>query len=57
MPATTHRTKEAVRDWLDERSRADDAPPSPEEVRRQLGWDLIPANRRPALDGCEEPRR
>lgn len=47
MASTTRPTREAVRDWLDERTRADDAPPSPEEIRRQLGWDLIPENKRP----------
>lgn len=44
---TTHPTKQLVRDYLDERTRSDDPPPAPAEIRRQLGWDLLPANRHP----------
>ena len=29
-----------------ERRRADPAPPAPERIREQLGWWLIPANKR-----------
>lgn len=47
MQTVTHPMKEAVRDWLDERTRADDPPPSPEEIRRQLGWGMLPANQQP----------
>lgn len=39
---TTHPSKEQVRDYLAQR-RLPNAPPppSPAEVRRQLGWDLV----------------
>jgi hypothetical protein len=44
MP-TTHPSKEQVRDWLRlRRTLAYPAPPpSPEQIRRELGWDLIRA--------------
>lgn len=44
MIHTTHPSKQIVRDYMDKRTLADDPPPTPDEVRRQLGWDLIPAN-------------
>jgi hypothetical protein len=47
MPSSKRATKEVVRDWLDERSRSDDPPPSRDEIRRQMGWDMIPENKRP----------
>ena len=47
MTQTTHPTKQLVRDYLDKRTRSDDLPPAPAEIRGQLGWDLLPANRQP----------
>lgn len=44
MTSTTKPDKQAVRDWLDRRAHEDEAPPTPEEVRRQLGWGLVPEN-------------
>lgn len=41
MTQTTHPTKQLVRDYMDERTRSDDPPPTPDEIRRQLGWNLI----------------
>lgn len=35
--------KQQVRQWLQERQVQRTAPPSPEEIRRQLGWFLVPA--------------
>jgi transposase len=44
MPATSHPPKHLVREYLERRSRDPKPPPSPEEVRRLLGWSmLIPA--------------
>lgn len=36
----THPTKEQVRAYMAARERARRPPPSPEEIRRQLGWRL-----------------
>jgi hypothetical protein len=47
MTQTTHPTKQLVRDYLDARTRSTEPPPTPTEVRTQLGWDLIPADRQP----------
>lgn len=47
---TTIPTKQLVRDYMDERTRATEPPPSPEEIRRQLGWAMLPANRQPDRD-------
>jgi hypothetical protein len=41
MPATTHPPKHVVRAYLERRSRDPKPPPTPEEIRRQLGWDLL----------------
>ena len=40
----THPTKEAVRNWLIQRTNQRSELPSPEEIRRQLGWYLIQEN-------------
>ena len=52
MSATTHPPKHLVREYLERRTREQKPPPSLEEVRRQLGWDMLmpadlklPANR------------
>lgn len=47
MITTTHPTKEAVREYMGRRIWSPDPPPTPDEIRRELGWDLIPENRRP----------
>jgi hypothetical protein len=39
--------KQLVRDYMDRRAESDDPPPSRDEIRRQLGWDLLPENKRP----------
>lgn len=46
MTDTTHPTKEAVREFILERTHAESPLPSPEEIRRQLGWHLIQSNGR-----------
>lgn len=38
-------TKEQVREWQQQRPNDHTPPPSPEEIRRQLGWDLVPENK------------
>jgi hypothetical protein len=44
MTAVTHPTKEAVRHYLQERAHALTPPGTPVEIRRQLGWWLLPQN-------------
>lgn len=34
-------TKEQVRKWMQDRQAQRTAPPSPEEIRRQLGWGMV----------------
>ena len=45
MPKTkvSHPSKERVRDYMDRRTHAedDDPPPTPQEVRDQLGWHVV----------------
>jgi hypothetical protein len=38
----TKPTKEQVRAYQQERQRATTPPPSPEQIRRELGWHLKP---------------
>lgn len=53
MIDTTRPPKETVRQYMERRTLAEDPPPTPEEIRQQLGWYLIPENRRPDLrDQC-----
>jgi hypothetical protein len=41
MPTINHPPKHIVRDYLTRRSRDATPPPTPEEIRRQLGWGLL----------------
>lgn len=41
---TTKPTKEKLREWLDSRTHSESPPPTPEEIRRGLGWDMLPNN-------------
>jgi hypothetical protein len=51
MTETTKPDKLRVRAYMERRTHAQlDPPPTPEEIRRQLGWHLIPANRQPDRD-------
>lgn len=47
MANTTHPSKQLVRDFMDARTRSLDPPPDSDEIRRQLGWYLLPQNRQP----------
>lgn len=38
---TTKPTPEQVRKWMQKRQTEKTPPASPEEIRRQLGWNLI----------------
>lgn len=44
MASTTHPSKEAVRGYMVDPKRKESPPPAPEEIRRQLGWYLVPIN-------------
>jgi hypothetical protein len=46
MTATTHPTKEAVRKFMRKRQVEHKPPPSPEQIKRELGWHLVEAERR-----------
>jgi hypothetical protein len=48
MTATTHPSKEQTRLWLQMRKFSRRPPPSPDEIRRQLGWKLLPNNGKPS---------
>lgn len=46
MPQTSNRpTNEQVRSWMQQRQADRSPPPTPEEIRRQLGWRLVEAER------------
>lgn len=44
MPDVTHPPKEAVREYMQQRTHATTPPADLEEIRRQLGWWLLPHN-------------
>ena len=46
---TTRPSKQAVRDHMERRTHQEDPPPSPEEIRRELGWELIKHDRFPEV--------
>jgi hypothetical protein len=41
MSAIIHPPKHLVREYLARRTREQKPPPSPEEIRRQLGWGML----------------
>jgi hypothetical protein len=41
MSAITHPPKHLVRAYLERRVREQKPPPTPEEIRRQLGWGMV----------------
>lgn len=41
MTQTTHPSKYLVRAYLEKRTHAVKPPPTPEEIRRQLGWGMM----------------
>lgn len=41
MTTLTHPPKHLVREYLERRTRDTRPPPSPEEIRRELGWGLL----------------
>lgn len=41
MPTTSHPPKHLVREYLERRTKESAPPPTPEEIRRQLGWGML----------------
>ncbi len=41
MFTINHPPKQAVRAYLEQRKRDGSPPPTPEEIRRQLGWGMM----------------
>jgi hypothetical protein len=46
MEKLQHPTKEQVREFMKHRQEEHNPPPDIKEIRRQLGWDLLEAQRR-----------
>jgi phosphoribosylaminoimidazole-succinocarboxamide synthase len=46
MPQTTQPSKDAVRNWMQQRRAERSPPPTPERVREELGWRLVEAERK-----------
>jgi len=44
MTNTTHPDKRKVREYMESRALDDDPPPSPQDIREQLGWKIVPEN-------------
>ncbi|QGZ41595.1 hypothetical protein IP92_00566 [Pseudoduganella flava] len=55
MEPGPHPSKEEVRAWMVRRCRAHLPPPAPDEIRRELGWHLLPAPDVPALPPVPPP--
>ena len=41
VPTTSHPPKHLVREYLERRAKDSAPPPTPEEIRRQLGWGMM----------------
>ncbi|HEY0488953.1 MAG TPA: hypothetical protein VGD30_05510 [Telluria sp.] len=41
MSTSTHPPKHLVREYLQRRKREASPPPTPDEIRRQLGWAML----------------
>ena len=51
MSQTTHPSKHLVRAYLERRSQELKPPPTPEEIRRQLGWNMMLFEQKVVNDG------
>ncbi|HEU4852696.1 MAG TPA: hypothetical protein VFT37_11145 [Telluria sp.] len=49
MSNVTNPPKHVVRAYLLQRARDKSPPPTPEEIRRQLGWGLMSPDYKPSL--------
>ncbi len=50
MTHTTKPDRNVVREYFQHRAHDPEPPPSPEEIRRQLGWVLIESERESRAD-------
>jgi hypothetical protein len=41
IATTSHPPKHLVREYLERRAKDPKPPPTPEEIRRQLGWGML----------------
>ncbi len=46
MPDVSKPSKERLADYLAKRHRERLPPPTPEQIRRELGWKMLPNNKR-----------
>jgi hypothetical protein len=53
MSETTQTPHHFASDYLERRTSASDPPPTREELRRELGWALIAAERQAQAEGDE----
>ena len=45
MTKITKPPKALVREWMERRTHQNESPPpTPEDIRRELGWNLLPNN-------------
>jgi hypothetical protein len=52
MTQTSKPSNQQVRSWMQQRQVDRTPPPAPEEIRRQLGWGLVEAER----EAARQPR-
>jgi hypothetical protein len=45
MSSTTKPTKQQLREYLYARHRSPEPPPTPDRIREELGWRLVPRER------------
>jgi hypothetical protein len=45
MTHTTHPTQQQVRTWMQQRQVERTPPPTPEQIRRELSWNMEPNNK------------
>lgn len=45
MTSTTKPDRQLVREWMDRRAYDNNPPPTPAEIREQLGWTIAEAER------------
>jgi hypothetical protein len=41
-----HPSKQQVRQYMQERNKAKTPPPTPEQIRRELGWSMLQGQKR-----------
>jgi hypothetical protein len=45
MTPVTHPSPQQVREWMKQRQAENTPPPTPEVIRRELGWQLVRDNK------------